>query len=551
MTDNIKNKHHATSDLRASNDTLQSTTGLGDAPSPSPAQSTLDAPSTTSVTFGDVEKGLLPGDSTKSPLPLHGAESTFLGSSSTSCTGILPVSWNGPADPDNPRNWVDRRRWTVTLIVSLFTFISPVASSIPSPSLPAISADLNITPGSILENMSLSIFVLAYAIGPLFWGPLSELFGRLPILQISNIFFLIFNTACAFAKTPGQMLVFRFLAGLGGAAPQSVGGAVVGDLWAPEERGMAMSAYSLAPLVGPATGPLVGGWIAEKSKWQWVFWSVSIADAVLQIVAFLTLRETYGPEILKRRVIKLRKSEKGVLEEPVVPKRRWTDVLMRGMVKPFVFLATEPIVQVFALYMAVLYGLLYLTLTLFVEVFTKQYGESSGIAGLHYLSIALGSTVGGQIGARVLNATYRRLKEKNGGVGTPEMRLPLLMVTATTLPVGLLIYGWTVQAHTHWILPDLGVFIFSVGIGGNWTCIQTYLVDSYAVYAASAIAGVTSFRALAGFGFPLFADKLYGNLGDGWGNTLLALICLVIGCPAPFVFYKFGPVLRRAGKGDH
>lgn len=88
------------------------------------------------------------------------------------------------------------------------------------------------------------------------------------------------------------MLVFRFLAGFGGAAPQSIGGGVVGDLWSPEERGMAMSIYSLAPLVGPSTGPLVGGWIAEKSNWQWVFWSVSIADAILQVAGFVS--ETFS-----------------------------------------------------------------------------------------------------------------------------------------------------------------------------------------------------------------------------------------------------------------
>lgn len=84
------------------------------------------------------------------------------------------------------------------------------------------------------------------------------------------------------------MLVFRFLAGFGGAAPQSLGGGVVGDLWSPEERGMAMSVYSLAPLVGPSTGPLVGGWIAERTHWQWVFWSVSIADGILQIAGFVS-----------------------------------------------------------------------------------------------------------------------------------------------------------------------------------------------------------------------------------------------------------------------
>ncbi|KAG6816236.1 hypothetical protein H0H87_007563, partial [Tephrocybe sp. NHM501043] len=427
------------------------------------------------------------------------------------------IEWDGPDDPENPRNWSKRRRWIVTLVVTMCP--SPVASSISSPALPQISRELGILPGSIFENMSLSIFVLAYALGPLIWGPLSELYGRLVILLISNIWFLVFNTLCGVAKTPTQMLLFRFLAGFGGAAPQSLGGGVVGDLWSPEERGMAMSVYSLAPLVGPSTGPLVGGWIAERTTWPWVFWSVSIADGLLQIAGFMFLRETYVPELLKRKARAMRKltGNKVLRSAFERPDRHWTSVMARGMVKPIVFLATEPIVQVFALYMAVLYGVLYLSLTsefltystvyeilivtaAFVKVFTDFYGQSIGISGVHYLAIALGSTLGGQVGARALNAVYRKLKARNGGVGTPEMRLPLLMVSAATLPIGLIIY-------------DLGVFIYSIGIGGNWTCIQTYLVDNYALHAASAIAGVSSFRAFAGFGFPLFADGMYKKLG--------------------------------------
>ncbi|KAK7444062.1 hypothetical protein VKT23_015459 [Stygiomarasmius scandens] len=474
----------------------------------------------------------------------------------TEAEGETIVQWDGPNDPENPRNWSKKRRWvaihqqTVAIVILIVDISSPVASSISSPSLPDISAELGIQPGSILENMSLSIFVLAYALGPLFWGPLSELYGRLVILQVSNIWFLIFNTLCAFSTTPTQLLVFRFFAGFGGAAPQSLGGGVVGDLWSPEERAMAMSVYSLAPLVGPSTGPLVGGWIALKSKWQWVFWSVSIADAILQVAGFIFLRETYAPELLKRKARSLRKAtgRMNIRSAFERPDRHWTVVMGRGMVKPIIFLLTEPIVQVFALYMAVLYGVLYLSLTTFVKVFTDQYGENSGIAGIHYLAIALGSTVGGQVGARVLNKVYAHLKARNGGVGTPEMRLPLLMVSATTLPIGLVIYGWTANARVFWLVPDLGVFIYSIGIGGNWTCIQTYLVDNYALHAASAIAGVTSFRAFAGFGFPLFADQMYGTLGDGWGNSVLALICLIIGCPAPFIFYRYGPELRAWSK---
>ncbi|KAJ7658437.1 major facilitator superfamily domain-containing protein [Mycena rosella] len=406
-----------------------------------------------------------------------------------SSTSIIPVNeeasnivpWDGPEDGENPRN-------------CLFTSICPVASSISSPALPAISAQLKIQPGSVLENMTLSIFVLAYAI--------DQKFGRLLVLQV-------FNTLCTSATTPTQLLVFRFLAG----------GAIVGDMWSPSERGMAMSLYSITPLVGPSTGPLVGGWIAQKSHWHRVFWSVGIADAILQIAAFAFLRETYAPELLRRKARVIRKSTRNPHMRSAFEdsNRAWTTVMGRGMVKPMIFLATEPIVQVFALYMAVLYGVLYLSLTTFVKVFTLQYGEGTGIAGVHYLSIVLGSTVGGHLGARVLTRVYLHLKAKNGGV-------------------------------------DLGVFIFSIGIGANWTCIQTYLnqffFSSYAIYAASAIAGVSSFRAFAGFGFPLFADEMYTRLGDGWGNSILALICLVIGCPAPFVFYRYGARLRARSKGS-
>ena len=70
--------------------------------------------------------------------------------------------------------------------------------------------------------MVLSIFVLAYAVGPLFLGPLSEVYGRVPVLQLANLVYLIFNTAAGGSKSKGQMLAFRFLSGLGGSAPLAV-----------------------------------------------------------------------------------------------------------------------------------------------------------------------------------------------------------------------------------------------------------------------------------------------------------------------------------------
>lgn len=174
------------------------------------------------------------------------------------------VSWNGPDDPENPKNWKMKRKWIATFVVSSFTFISPVASAMVAPALPQMNQDLGVTNG-VLSQMMLSIFLLAYAVGPLFLGPLSELYGRVPVLQLANLVFLIFNLVCGFAKTGTQMLIFRFFAGIGGSAPLAIGGGILADCFWPEQRGKAIAIYSLAPLLGPAAGPIAGGFISQNT----------------------------------------------------------------------------------------------------------------------------------------------------------------------------------------------------------------------------------------------------------------------------------------------
>lgn len=131
------------------------------------------------------------------------------------------MTWDGPDDPANPKNWSTAKKWAAVVMVSLFTFISPVSSSMVAPALDALAADLHIS-STILLQLTMSIFILAYAVGPLFLGPLSEVFGRTIVLQLANLFFLVFNIGCGFANTTTQMIVCRFFAGLGGSAPLAV-----------------------------------------------------------------------------------------------------------------------------------------------------------------------------------------------------------------------------------------------------------------------------------------------------------------------------------------
>lgn len=201
------------------------------------------------------------------------------------------ITWEGPEDPSNPKNWSGRRKWAAVFVVSSFTFVSPVSSSMVSPALEDMERDLNMS--GLVSSMVMSIFVLAYAVGPLFFGPLSEVYGRVIIIQLSNLLYLVFNLACGFATTGPQMLVFRFLGGLGGSAPLAVGAAVLGDCFAPEQRGKAVSIYALAPLLGPAIGPIAGGFIAEGATWRWIFWSTTILDVAIQISGLLFLQGRY------------------------------------------------------------------------------------------------------------------------------------------------------------------------------------------------------------------------------------------------------------------
>ncbi|OKP08351.1 hypothetical protein PENSUB_5718 [Penicillium subrubescens] len=480
--------------------------------------------------------------------PASELEQTRTLKSTKSRHGGKLVTWDGPDDPDNPKNWPTNKKWAATITVSLFTFISPVSSSMVAPALTTIAAQFNVT-DQIISQLMLSIFVLAYAVGPLFLGPLSEIYGRTIVLQLANLFFLIFNIGCGVAQTKTQLIICRFFAGLGGSAPLAVGGGVLSDCFKPEERGKSIAIYSLAPLLGPALGPIAGGFIAENTSWRWVFYSVSIADGLIQFMGLFFLRETYGPRILRDRAKRIRKETGDATwqTEAEMQKKTLAQVLRTSLIRPFRLLLTQSIVQVVACYMAYIYGIMYLVLSTFPSLWTGKdyYNESIGIGGLNYISLGLGFWCGSQLCAPLNDRIYKRLKARNNGIGRPEFRVPLLGVAAILVPTGLFIYGWTAQTHCHWIAPNIGAVLFGAGTIISFQCMQTYMVDAYTRFAASALAAAAFLRSLAGFGFPLFAPYMYDKLHYGWGNSVLAFVSIAIGIPAPIFLWKFGEVLRK------
>lgn len=270
----------------------------------------------------------------------------------------------------------------------------------------------------------------------------------------------------------------------------------------------------------------------------------------MQCFSFFFLEETYAPKLLQWKRDKLQK-ETGNRElhtEFDDADRPLLSTLGVAIKRPFKLLFTQPIVQVLACYMAYIYGLMYLMLSTFPLVWSDRYGQSAGMGSLNYISMGVGFFLGVQISAPFNDMLYRRLKKKNNGIGKPEFRVPIMVPASLLVPIGLFWYGWSAQAKVHWIMPNIGACILCAGTIVSFQCIQTYLVDSYTRYAASATGAAIVLRSLAGFGFPLFAPAMYKALDFGWGNSLLGFVALSIGVPAPFLLWKFGETLRERSK---
>jgi MFS family permease len=134
-----------------------------------------------------------------------------------------------------------------------------MVSTIMAPALSTIALELDMN--SAESVMALSIYLLATALGPLLIGPLSEIYGRAPILHASNVWFLVWNIVCGFAKTKETLIAARFMAGFGASAIYALAGGVLGDIWRPEQRGKSLGVYLLIPLLGAAVGEITMSYI--------------------------------------------------------------------------------------------------------------------------------------------------------------------------------------------------------------------------------------------------------------------------------------------------
>lgn len=170
-------------------------------------------------------------------------------------------------------------------------FRSALGSSIAAPGVEDAMDDFG-SDSSILSALIVSVYNLGLAVGPVIMAPLSEMYGRLMPYNITNVLLTVFTVASALSPNLSSLIVFRMLCGMEASAVMNIGGATVADLFVQEERGLAMAVWTFGPLLGPAVGPIMGGYITEALGWRWVFWVVAITVSIASN-AYLNLRHLH------------------------------------------------------------------------------------------------------------------------------------------------------------------------------------------------------------------------------------------------------------------
>lgn len=258
------------------------------------------------------------------------------------------------------------------------------------------------------------------------------------------------------------------------------------------------------------------------------------------------MRETYHPIVLRRKVQRLQKELNNPnlvskLDNGLTPQQ----ILKRAIIRPTKMLFRSPIVFLMSLYMAVVYGYLYLLFTTITQLFEQEYGFSAGTAGLSFLGIGIGMMLGLVAFGASSDRIVTRLVAKNGGERKPEYRLPTMMIGAAMIPIGLFWYGWSAEARVQFIMPIIGTAWVGAGLILTFMPVSTYLVDTFTLYAASAMAANTVLRSLVGAFLPLAGPSMYRALGLGWGNSLFAFIAIAL-WPVSAGFYFYGERIRTS-----
>lgn len=470
---------------------------------------------------------------------------------------------DGDGKFQNPHHWPASQKWSIVVLNTTNLFLMNLSVTVVAPALDVISRDLGMDAG-FEGPLVMSTYMLTLALGPLLLAPLSELYGRAPLILMGNIVYIIFNLVCGFVNTKAQLMACRALSGLGGgAAPvvssfstmnrmhaqydQQVAAAMISDCFNNEERGKPVATLNAAFVLATPVGAIVGAFSTQYVSWRVSFYITTGIVGLTTLASVFVYRESYPPVLLRRKKKHLHKQHPSEHYKTPYDDLHPTvaDLYYKTTIRPLYLLATQPALQAVVLYVAYTYGLTYLIFSTFPALWEQHYGEPKNIASLHYLAAGIGYFIGILICMSCADRFYRALKRRNNDVEKPEFRLPLTAISAVLLPAGLFCYGWTAEYKVHWAGPSVSIAVVMCGCTIVFQNTAAYMMEAYTLYQASVTAATYLCRGICGFLLLLFGPKMYDRLGYGWVGTILGFLALTFAWIVPLLLWFYGERLRR------
>ncbi|KAK9415226.1 putative MFS transporter [Seiridium unicorne] len=485
----------------------------------------------------DETQPLLPSDAERTPIP----ESDQIADKDI-------VAFDPEHDAENPLDWPAPYRWGIVALLAFMAFTVTFTCISVVPVANRIVADLDDGQTSKSASVLLvTIWELGEAAGPLLIAPLSEIYGRYPVINVCNVGFILASVLAALSQNSNTFIAARALTGVA-VATNVLSPAIIGDLFPSESRGTAMSLISLAPLTGGAVGPLISVAVAEGLGWRAVCWMSVILAGVAELGFLILFRETYKVPILRRKAARLRiETGNSALKTAFDEEAHSYAKLWDAVLRPFLVLWGSSVLQMISLFSAVVFTFFYIMSTTLPDISEDVFHLEPTTTGAAYVGFSFGALISVLILNRALDKVYVKLRDHHKGIGQPEYRLPLVIIGAFTFPLTIAFYGWVPQLHLPVPVLLLAIVLFGATLQFAFMPVLTYVVDAFGLYSASALTALIVTRCLMSTFLPLLTKPLVTSFGYGWGFTILAFIMLVF-APLPIFLYRYGYKWRQSSK---
>lgn len=438
------------------------------------------------------------------------------------------------------RNWSFKKKILYTVSYSFVTFAAQFNSTTTSSKYFFEEMTKNYNIPREVSLLTISLYTMGIAFGPMIFAPLSEVYGRKNGVLVPFFISCIFTFATSISYNVPSIMICRFFSGFFAGAPIVSAGGVLADLWDPAFRGVAFALYACFVANGASFGPVISSLLTHSNSsdqsWRIAQYFCGLCELVLFLIMYIFTEETFEPIILRKIVKKERvKTDNWILHtRSDAVYLDWRKLISTHVTRPFIML-TIPIVFTMALFASYVYGLFYLMITNISTAYELTRGWEGTKTEVPNVSLFIGVFLG-CVGNMIWALKYSEKVKHNNGEAIPEERFPIMMILGWLMPAGIFIFGWTSYMKIHWIVPCIGIMMIGCGFITIFQGCLNYLVDSYPRYAASAIAANTFLRSVFAAVFPLFAKQLFVNLGVHWGSSLVGFIALGM-IPIPFVLY--------------